>query len=112
MLVVRLEEAAASGQQAAVDQELPLVGVEPLRPPDVDEESPGAGEAQQVDGEREGGRRAAGPRRLAQIVPSSTALVIQGITSSSISSRVVVASKPRTSRALSTFGTRIWTSCS
>src|SRR6185503_10728902 len=44
--------------------------------------------------------------------PASTSLRIHGMTSSSISSRVVVASNPSTSRALRTSGTRIWTSCS
>ena len=44
--------------------------------------------------------------------PSATAAVIHGMTSSSISSSVVVHSKPSTSRALSTDGMRFCTSCS
>jgi hypothetical protein len=47
-----------------------------------------------------------------QMTPSLSALRTQGITSSSISSSVVVASKPKTSFALSTEGTRLATSCS
>ena len=44
--------------------------------------------------------------------PASDSAWIHGMTSSSIWSSVVVASKPRTSRALRTSGTRSWTSCS
>ena len=44
--------------------------------------------------------------------PAAVSAAIHGMTSSSISSSVVVASKPRTSRDLRTSGTRSWTSCS
>ena len=44
--------------------------------------------------------------------PASTSPRIQGTTSSSIESSEVPASKPSTSRALRTSGTRSWTSCS
>ena len=44
--------------------------------------------------------------------PASVSARIHGMTSSSIWSSVVVASKSRTSRALRTSGTRSWTSCS
>ena len=47
-----------------------------------------------------------------QIMPSFSALCTQGITSSSISSSVVVASKPSTRLAFSTDGIRLATSCS
>ncbi len=47
-----------------------------------------------------------------QMMPSLSALRTQGMTSSSISSSDVVASKPKTSFALSTEGTRLATSCS
>src|SRR4029079_8700882 len=52
------------------------------------------------------------PRGLDHSRPASTSPRIQGMTSSSISSSVVEASKSRTSVALRTSGTRIWTSCS
>jgi hypothetical protein len=51
-----------------------------------------------------------GPQPRGQIAPRSTALAIQGMTTSSICSSVVVASKPRTRLAFSTDGTRRWTS--
>src|SRR6266542_2681836 len=44
--------------------------------------------------------------------PASSSVRIQGMTSWSIASSVVVASKPSTSRALRTSGTLNWTSCS
>src|SRR5262249_30526308 len=47
-----------------------------------------------------------------QIRPALISSRIQGMTSSSISSSVVVASKPSIRRALRTSGTRRWTSCS
>src|SRR4029077_13671248 len=47
-----------------------------------------------------------------QIVPLLTASSIQGMTSSSISSRVVLASKPSIFLAFSVSGTRRWTSYS
>ncbi len=56
----------------------------------------------------QGGRRS----RIAQIRPASISSRTHGMTSSSISSRVVVAIKPRTLRALVTSGTRRCTSCS
>ena len=49
-------------------------------------------------------------RGRTQIVPRATCSRIQGTTSSRISSRVVVASNPRTRFAFSTEGTRRWTS--
>src|SRR5581483_4912186 len=63
-----------------------------------------------VDGhdDRQSGRR----RRGVQIRPAPISSLIHGMTSSSIVSRLVVASKPSTSRALRTSGTRICTSCS
>src|SRR6476660_1942312 len=51
-------------------------------------------------------------RRGHQSRPASVSSRIHGMTSSSIWSRLVVASKPRTSRDLRTSGTRSWTSCS
>src|SRR6202453_80459 len=53
-----------------------------------------------------------GIAKARQIVPASTAFTVQGMTSSSITSREVVAEKPRTSDALWTSGERSWTSCS
>ena len=52
------------------------------------------------------------PPRVCQMMPSLSALRTQGITSSSISSSGVVASKPKTCFALSTEGTLLATSCS
>ena len=57
-----------------------------------------------------GGDLAAG--RHVQMVPALMAASIQGMTSSSIVSSVVVASKPSTRLALSVAGTRRWTSYS
>src|SRR3982074_1631693 len=54
-----------------------------------------------VDGNHHAEGRALG---VAQILPASISSRTQGMTSSSISSREVVASKPRTSRALLTSG--------
>jgi hypothetical protein len=51
------------------------------------------------------------PRQGRQSKPHAAAFSIHGMTSSSMSARVVVASKPRTRRALSTSGTRHWASC-
>ena len=74
-----------------------LVGQHPL--------VPGVREPEQT-------RVAAGRCEDRQMRPCSIASSTQGTTMSSISSRDVVASKPRTSRALRTSGTRRWTSCS
>src|SRR4029079_780831 len=52
------------------------------------------------------------PRGLDHSRPASTSPRSQGMTSASISSSGVEASKSRTSVALRTSGTRIWTSCS
>src|SRR4051794_15989453 len=49
---------------------------------------------------------------LAHSRPASSSVRIHGMTSSSIVSRVVPASKPRTARAFVVSGTRSWTSCS
>ena len=62
-------------------------------------------------GAQRGARRSV-KRCPPQIMPSLSALRTQGITSSSISSSGVVASKPKTCFALSTEGTRLATSCS
>src|SRR5260370_13769718 len=55
---------------------------------------------------------AEGRRVVLQILPAWTSSRIHGITSSRTSSSEVVASKPRSSRALLVSGTRICTSCS
>ena len=62
-------------------------------------------------GARAPGRGLAAASRAGHTRPRSTASATQGTTSSRISSRVVVASKPRRSRALATEGTRAATSC-
>src|SRR4030081_3943939 len=56
----------------------------------------------------EDGRRC----RIAQMRPASISSRTQGMTSSSISSSVVVASNPSTSRAFLPSGPRTWRSCS
>ena len=67
------------------------------------------GERNAAEGERDKQR----PRGSGHYsAPASNSARIQGMTSSSIWSSVVVASKPSMSRALRTSGTRRWTSCS
>src|SRR4029078_13208872 len=84
--------------------------VEPLLPVEAQEDEPTRQEAQQMDAEDAPAHRVLAHGTEPQMVPCSMAWRIQGITSSSISSSVVVASKPSTSRAFSTAGTRRCTS--
>ncbi len=118
VLVVRSQQITRAGG-AAGDQEVPLVEVEPAGAGHREDQH---GSGHQQGHQQHGGRRMlgdrllvpAGPlgRRCAHMRPWSTATRIQGMTSSSMSSSEVVASKPSTRSPCRWPGTRRCTSWS